>query len=70
MEKFLCIGSEIKYELKDNSGISSDWILKNVIPNIASKFNDKVSLVLGLAVLWEIFDEKASTNVTKKWFHQ
>ena len=53
----LCKGGAITYSVKQNSGISEDWILKHVDPSIASHYCRSVALVLGRALLWRVFNE-------------
>ena len=53
----LCKDGPITYHLKEESGISDDWILEHVSPNITSVFGIKSQTVLGLSLLWIIFDE-------------
>ena len=54
----LCVGGPIKYSIRAESGISDDWILRHVCPQIESKFPRKTSIVLGRALLWAIYDEE------------
>ena len=59
----LCRGGPIHYAVKANSGISDDWILQYVVPNIAHEFDRAIALVLGRALLWRIFDPDESNVV-------
>ena len=43
--------------MKDEAGISDDWILAYVVPHIALQFSHSVSLVLGRALLWVAFED-------------
>jgi hypothetical protein len=54
----LCKGGPIHYLVKQNSGISEQWILDYVVPAIRSRFSRPVSLVLGRALLWRVFDDE------------
>ena len=57
----LCLGGPIKYVLRlTNSGISDDWILEHVVPNIMRRFPCQVGLVLGQALLWACFEQGAA----------
>jgi hypothetical protein len=56
----LCIGGPVKYVLRLNSGISDDWILEHVVPNIMRRFPRQVGLVLGRALLWACFEQGAA----------
>lgn len=43
----------MKYVLQDGSGISSDWLLQYVVPNMKKhKIQDRNALVLSLPLLW------------------
>ena len=53
----ICKGGPIHYQVRVDSGISEGWILTFVVPAITSKYCRSVSLVLGRALLWTIFDE-------------
>ena len=57
MASLLCIGGPCSYSVREGSGISDDWILENVVPQIASHFPRAVALVLGRALLWLVFDD-------------
>jgi Transcriptional activator of glycolytic enzymes len=58
----LCIGGPCKYSLKENSGVTDEWLLAHVVPNTFahSKFqnNEHVALVLALPLLWASFDSE------------
>ena len=53
----LCKWLPIHYQFIVDGGISEDWILTFVVPSIASKYWQSVSLVLGRALLRRIFYE-------------
>ena len=59
----LCNGGAIHYKTKPDSGITEDWILANVVPSTAARFERPISLVLGRALLWRCFDESESITV-------
>ena len=59
----LCKGGAIHYQLRSESGISEDWILTHVVPGIFSKYPRSLSLVLGRALLWTVFDENRTLIV-------
>jgi hypothetical protein len=54
----LCIGGPIKYELRQNSGISEEWIAEHVVPNIVQRLDPHVAAVLGRALLWACFEQE------------
>ena len=56
----LCKGGPIHYHLKEESGISSDWIIHHVVPNINRVYGPVVAKVLGHALIWRIFDDTQS----------
>ncbi len=39
--KAVCIGSTIKYELKNDCGVDEDWICQYVVLEIAERLGDK-----------------------------
>ena len=43
--------------IRQGSGITDDWIIQNVVPNIARKFPRQVAIVLGKALLWAMYDD-------------
>ena len=52
-----CKGGAIAYCVNENSGISDDWILTHVVPNMYAYGIDKqVCIVLGRALLFRVFD--------------
>ena len=59
----LCIGGPIKYSVNSNCGVTREWILRHVVPNIAGFYDPVVAEVLGTAVLWAIFDDEESERV-------
>jgi regulator of replication initiation timing len=54
----LCIGGPCKYSVKAGSGVTDGFILQYVVPAIATRFPEKVSLVLGKALLWFAFSDE------------
>ena len=56
----LCKGGPIYYHLKEESGISSEWICAHVVPNIKRVYGPVVAKVLGHALMWRIFDATQS----------
>ena len=51
-------------------GISEDWISTFVVPAIASEYCQSVSLVLGRALLWIMFDEVEHFSVSDNIFRR
>ena len=58
----LCKGGPCTYCIKNGSGITDDWILEYVVPNIRSHFDRQIALVLGRALTWKVFSN-SSTSV-------
>ena len=51
----LCKGGPIFYMQKEGSGITNQWILDYVVPNMAHHLPRQACVVLGRALLWKIF---------------
>ena len=54
----LCKGGAITYQHVDGSGITDDWILQHVVPNMRNHLEREVCIVFGRALLWRIFFEQ------------
>ena len=52
----LCIGGPCKYVLNEESGVSDDWLLQYVVPNICMEFPRNVALTLARPLLWAAFE--------------
>jgi hypothetical protein len=61
--KSVCKGGPIHYFVKESSGMSEEWILENVVPQISSKYSRSAALVLGRGLLWRIFDTEQCNAV-------
>ena len=48
----LCIGGPCKYVVKENSGITNDWLLHNLVPNIHNRVSDGIAVILAKSLLW------------------
>ncbi len=48
-------GGAITYQHVDGSGITDDWILQHVVPNMRNHLEREVCIVFGHALLWRIF---------------
>jgi len=61
----LALGGPIKYVLKEGLVISTTWLCKNVVPNIAKRYTHDQGLIrnLGLAMLWLVFDDEAKNDL-------
>lgn len=65
----ICIGGPIKYCLRENSGITTAWLLQHVVPGIRRKYNnDKntISEVLALPLLWVVVEATLDVPVPPK----
>ena len=51
----LCKGGPIVFMQKEESGITDQWILDYVVPNMAHHLPCQACVVLGRALLWKIF---------------
>ena len=58
----LCHGGPIAYVVKEESGVTDDWIRTHVMPRTAEKYPKQVATVLGRAVLWKVFDASVSED--------
>ena len=53
----LCKGGVVAYLIDEDSGITDQWILDYVVPNMfQTGIHCQVCLVLGHVILWRIFD--------------
>jgi len=59
----LCVGGPIKYELKEGSRITENFLLTNVAPHIASFFPKSMAITFAKALLWGIFDDSFSEHL-------
>ena len=56
MAAALCIGGACKYVLKESCGVTDDWLLETVAPNILLQFPREVALTLARPLLWAVFE--------------
>lgn len=56
----LCGDGAIKYVVKEGSGITNDWIVVNVTPNIANRMGSPIAALLGKCLLWAIMSDVPS----------
>lgn len=61
----LCLDRPVKYVAKDGSGITDEFLLDYVVPNINKNFGKGVALTLGLPLLWTIMDEAMKSFLPK-----
>ena len=59
----LCTGGPCAYIIREGSGITDDWILDYVVPNMRQKLDRQICVVLGRALLCRIFDESGDEVV-------
>ena len=52
----LCIGGACKYVLKESCGVTDEWLLETVAPNILLQFPREVALTLARPLLWAVFE--------------
>jgi hypothetical protein len=48
----LCVGGPCKYVITDGSGVTDDFLLQHVVPNICTRFPAEVAKVLAKPLLW------------------
>jgi hypothetical protein len=73
----LCIGGPCKYVHKEGSGITGNFLMKNVVPSIRSRFSASVaSVLLALPLRWAVFENdddylpRGSTYHTREAVHK
>jgi hypothetical protein len=47
----LCVGGPCKYEVKQGSGVTDEWLIAEYGPHIAQQFGNPVGQILGKALL-------------------
>ena len=56
--QMLCVGGACKYVITRESGVSNEFVFEFVVPNIKKRFNADVTLILGTALLYLIFEDE------------
>jgi len=56
----LCIGGPCKYIVREESGVTDDFILRHVMPSAKGRLADSVCIILGKALLFFIFEDKTN----------
>jgi hypothetical protein len=51
----LFVRGPCKYVVKEGSGVTDNFLLENVVPNVQMRYSDDVAKVLGKALLWSNF---------------
>jgi len=59
----LCVGGPVKYQLRENSGITDNWMLETVIPNGRTMVDDAAAVIIGKALLWYSFVPEGHAGV-------
>jgi hypothetical protein len=59
----LCVGGPCKYIMREDSGVTDQFILEYVTVKARTRVGDQVALVLGKALLWYIFDPEGEDDV-------
>ena len=57
-----CHGRPIAYAVKEEAGVTDDWIRTHAMPRTAEKYPKQVDTVLGRAVLWKVFRASVSED--------
>ena len=52
----ICKGVPVYYTVREDSGISKEWLCDYVVPKTQTKYCQSVSIVFDRALLWRIFD--------------
>ena len=52
----LCLGGICKYKVKDGSGITNEWLSREVAPAITASFGAAVGNILAKALLWACYE--------------
>ena len=58
----LCVGGPCECVLKNNSGVTGNFILEFVTPKIASGLGDEVAVRFGTALLYHIFTPEGAAG--------
>ena len=66
----LCLGGPIKYKIKQQAGITNEWICSVVTPAITEIFDEHIGAILGRALLWACFDAEWSEKVCPEIRHR
>ena len=55
---YLCTGGPVAYLVREESGVTDDWLRDYVVPNMVGYgLPDKVCVVLGRALLWKVAEQ-------------
>jgi hypothetical protein len=68
ISKLYTIEGPCKYVLKEETGLSNNWLVGHVATNIAQVYGEEVAAVLGKALLWAIFDDVMSAHIPPQIF--
>jgi hypothetical protein len=52
----VCTGGPCRHALKENSGVTEDWLLTHVVPNTFVRFDRAIALTLATPLLWACMD--------------
>jgi hypothetical protein len=65
---YVLLGQPVKYKLKPNTGITSQWLLTNVFPSISKQYEDDaanmIADVLALPLLFAVMEPGCQDMVT------
>ena len=53
----LCVGGPVRYDIKEESGLTNAFVLQHVVPGIRGRFGDGVASVLGPPLLWLTYSD-------------
>jgi hypothetical protein len=59
----LCVDGPCKYKMREDAGVSDEWLATNVTPNIRTCWDPRIAAILARPLLWACFDESWSIAV-------
>lgn len=59
----LCTGGVVLYRAKEGSGITDDWLAREITPGITGSFNESVAAILAKSLVWACFEPSAMDMV-------
>ena len=54
----LCVGGAIKYELREDCGVTKQWVGEHVAPLISEFMTKEIGMTLGVPLLWAAYDDE------------
>lgn len=66
----LCLGGACTYKVKQDAGITDDWVANNCAVGITSVFGVDIGAILGKVLLWASHDELQQESVSADIRHR